>query len=144
MKKILALGLTIMLLLTSLLAACQSGTPKAPVSKQLDLDKLVTENMTLSQVNDLMSPALKSTYILYQAETITSSGTGDSKSWSVKVPKEGYAAGETGEYQVMFFHPEKSRTEFYTIFFKNNVCIGKAWFSGSYGLLIEQTLKGER
>jgi len=140
MKKILALALIVLVVMTGLLSAC-NGTPKAPVSKQLDLDKLVAENMTLSQVNDLMAPALKSTYILYQAESITSSGTG---SWSVKVPKGGFAAGETGEYQVMFFKPEKSRTEYFAIFFKANICIGKAWFSGSYGLLIEQTLKGER
>ncbi len=139
MKKAIALGLTLLLLGTSLLTAC-SGTPKAPVSTQFNLDKLVTENMTLDQVNALMKPSLQSTYVLYQAQSAVLSGG----SWAIKVPEGGFAAGVKGDYQVIFFNPEKSKSEYYAIFFKANVCIGKAWFDSRSGPLMEKVLKGEK
>ncbi|MDD5190817.1 MAG: hypothetical protein PHE50_07230 [Dehalococcoidales bacterium] len=140
MKKVLALGLTALVLITSLLVGC-SGTPKAPVSKQLDLDKLITENMTLDQVNALMKPALKDSYVLYQATTASLNAAG---SWAVKVPEGGFAAGKTGDYQVIYFNPEKGKTEYYAIFFKANVYIGKAWFNGSNGILMQNVLQGKK
>jgi hypothetical protein len=138
MRKILALGLTMMLLVTSLLVAC-SGTPKPPVSKQINLDKLVTENMTIEEVNALMTPALKATYTLYQASQVTQ----NVGAWAVNVPEGGFAPGVTADYQVMFFHPDKGRSEYYGIFFKNGLCLGTGWFGSSGGQLMEKVLKGQ-
>jgi hypothetical protein len=139
MKKLLVPGIVIVTILSLLLSGC-SGTPKAPVGKLLDLDKLVTENMTVDQVNALLKPALKQTGTLYQAESIELTAKGN---WIVDSKSGGFAAGEEGPYQVLFFTPVKVGTEYYLVFFKDNAVMAKVWFSAQYAPMIEKTLKGE-
>ena len=139
MKKLLVSGIVIVTILSLLLSGC-SSTPKAPVGKLLDLDELVTENMTVDQVNALLKPALKETSTLYQAESIELTAKGN---WIVDSKKGGFAAGEEGPYQVLFFTPAKAGTEYYLVFFKDNAVMAKVWFSAQYAPMIEKTLKGE-
>ena len=136
MKKLLVPGIVIVIILSLLLSGC-SSTPKAPVGKLLDLDELVTENMTVDQVNALLKPALKETSTLYQAESIELTAKGN---WIVDSKSGGFAAGEEGPYQVLFFIPAKAGTEYYLVFFKDNAVMDKVWFSAQYAPMIEKTL----
>lgn len=137
MKKI-ALGIGIVAILSLLLTGCE-GTPKAPVGKLLDLDKLVTENMSVEQVYALCKPDLKQTSTLYQAENIEMTSAGN---WKFYTKEGGYEEGETGVYQVLFFTPTKSGDNYYLVLFKDNAVTDKVWFSSQSATVIEKILKG--
>jgi len=122
------------------LAGCGGGTPTPPVKTLINLDKLVTVNMTVSQVYALMTPALKATSILYQADSITQTAKGN---WSVTTKQGGYGAGETGPYQALLFTPAKSGQDYYAVFFKADAVIAKSWFSPQGGVVIEAILQGK-
>ena len=139
MKKRLALNVVMMALLSLFLAACSGGTPKPPVSKLTDLDKLVTNNMTVDQVNTLLTPALKSTSQVYKASNVAEAADGG---WSLASKAGGYAAAETAPFQVMLFTPAKAGDKYFAIFFEGNAVIGKSWFDANGGLNIETLLKG--
>ena len=140
MKKLVAFGVALVVLVSVSLAACTGGTPKAPVKTLVNLDKLVAVNMTLDQVYALIAPSLKLTSVLYQAETIELTDKGN---WKVASKEGGYQAGEEGPYQALFFTPAKAGTEYYVVFFKDNIVMAKAWFSPQYGVVIEAMLKGQ-
>ena len=139
MKK-LAIGIIAAALLSTLLVGCSGGTPKPPVKTLVNLDKLVTVNMTVDQVYALMTPALKATSVLYQADSIQQTAKGN---WSVSTKQSGYAAGETGPYQALLFTPARAGNEYYIVFFKANVVMAKSWFSPQGGVVIEAILKGK-
>jgi len=139
MKKLLTSGIVIVTILSLLLGGC-SGTPKAPVGKLLDLDELVTENMTVDQVYVLLKPALKETSVLYQAESIKLTAKGN---WIVNSKPGGFAAGEVGAYQVLFFTPTKAGSNYYLVFFKDNAVMAKVWFASQNAFYIENELQGE-
>jgi hypothetical protein len=138
-KKLVLLGITIVTMLSMLLVGCQSGPPKPPVSKLLDLDELVAENMTLDQVYDLLKPELEQNSTLYQATNLELTATG---SWNVTSKQSGYDEGEVGPYQVLFFTPDKSGEDYYLVFFKENAVIGKAWFVPKTAAVFKAILKG--
>jgi hypothetical protein len=138
-KKLVLLGITIVTMLSMLLVGCQSGPPKPPVSKLLDLDELVTENMTLDQVYELLKPELKQTSTLYQATSLELSASG---AWEVKSKPYGYAEGEIGDYQVLFFTPDKSSEDYYLIFFKDYMVIDKDWFVPKLAAVFKAILEG--
>ncbi len=141
LKSLIALGMIVTTVFSLLLAACGGdGTPKPPVGKLIDLDKLVTNNMTVDQVNALLTPDLKGTAKLYQANTVQQSADG---SWVVTTKQGGFKTGETGPYQVLLFTPTKSGDKYYAVFFKANAIFGKSWFDPSGGAFIETLLKGE-
>ena len=140
MKKFMGLGVALFVIFAMVLAGCSSGTPTPPVKTLINLDKLVAINMTLDQVNAIMTPALKSTSILYQADVIQQTNTG---SWQVSTKQDGYAAGEQGAYQALFFTPTRAGDEYYIVFFKGNIVMAKAWFSPQNAVIIEALLKGE-
>jgi hypothetical protein len=140
-KKLMAPSIVITMVFSLLLVACgNSGPPVPPVSKMVDLDKLVANNMTVDQVNALLKPELKSTATLYQATTAQQSADG---SWVVTTKKGGFKTGETGPYQVLYFTPSKAGDKYYAVFFKANVVFGKSWFDLSGGAFIEKLLQGQ-
>jgi hypothetical protein len=138
-KKLVLLGITIVIMLSMLLVGCQSGPPKPPVSKLLDLDELVTENMTLDKVYDLLKPELAETSTLYQATSLELTEAGN---WKVTSKQNGYAEGEVGPFQVLFFTPDKSSEDYYLVFFKENAVIGKAWFIPKTAAVFKAILQG--
>jgi hypothetical protein len=95
--------------------------------------------MTLEQVYSMLTPALKGTSKFYQAQKAV---LGTSGSWTIASKKGGFATGETGPYQVLFFTPAKAGREYYAVFFKDNAVFGKTWFSYQYGIYVESILKG--
>lgn len=139
MRKALALGTTILVVVSALLVAC-GGTPKPPVSNLINLDKLVTDNMTIDQVDALMTTKLKATSMLYQAQSVVQTTDGN---WEVASKDGGFAPGETGAYQVILFAPAKGEDKYYAIFFKANVVMGKSWFDARGGVIIEKLLTGQ-
>jgi hypothetical protein len=139
MKKLLISGIVIVTILSLLLGGC-SGTPKAPVSNLVNLDKLVTENMTVDQVYALLKPALKETSTLYQAQSIELTTKGN---WILTSKQGGFAAGEVGPYQVLFFTPTKAGSNYYLVFFKDNAVMDKVWFASQHAFLIKNILEGE-
>jgi hypothetical protein len=139
MKKLLVLGIVIITILTLLLSGC-SGTPKAPVGKLLDLDELVTEHMTLDQVYALLKPELKDTSVLYQAQNIELTENGN---WKVVSKQDGFAAGEEGPYQVLFFTPAKAGADYFLVFFQNKAVMAKVWFASQHAVLIKNILLGD-
>jgi hypothetical protein len=139
MKKLILLGIAIVTMLSILLGGCQSGPPKPPVGKLTDLDKLVTENMTLNQVHELLKPELKENSTLYQATGLEVTAAG---AWKVTSEQYGYPEGEIGPYQVLFFTPDKSGEDYYLIFFKDYVVIGKDWFAPKLAAVFKSILQG--
>jgi hypothetical protein len=139
MKKLLMLVVAIVMMLSLFPVGCSGGTPKPPVSKLIDLDKLVTDNMTLDEVYVLLKPELKQTGTLYQAEIIENTAGG----WKIDTKDGGYAEGEEGPYQALFFKPVKSGAQSYMVVFRAKAVVGKAWFSGTNAFYIEKYLKGE-
>jgi len=139
MKKLMLLAIAIVTMLSTLLVGCQSGPPKPPVSKLVDLAELVTENMTLDQVYELLKPELKQTSILYQATSLELTAAGN---WKLTSLQAGYAEGEVGPYQVLFFTPEESGENYYLVFFKENVVIGKDWFTPKLAAVFKGILRG--
>ncbi len=139
-KALVLLGTAVLMVLSASLAACSGGTPKPPVKKLLDLDKLVMENMTLDQVNILMTPTLNQTGTLYPATRVEKSAKGN---WIVQYKEENVKQGETAPFQVLFFPPSKAvPNKYYAIFLKGNMVIGKSWFDLQGGAVIESDLKG--
>jgi hypothetical protein len=138
MKKWFVPGVVAVALLTTLLpAGCSGGS----TGKYLSLEKKIADNMTLEQVNALLSPDLKQASILYQTEKIELTPKG---SWVVTSKEGGYKTGETGPYQVLFFTPAKAGEQYLMVFFKNNVTVGKSWFTSQGAVIIEKILKGEK
>jgi hypothetical protein len=138
MKKYFTPLIAIVLVLT-MLVGC-SGTPKPPVGNLEDLDELVMLNMTLDQVYALMKPELRQTATLYQAESITQNPANGN--WIVSNKPGGFAAGEIGPYQGLWFTPTKAGSEYYMIVFKDDVVTGKAFFAPTNAFYVEQYLKG--
>jgi len=139
MKKLLILTIAITTMFSLLMVGCgSSGPPKPPVSKLIDLDELVTDNMTLDQVYALMKPVLKGTSTLYQATKVALTDAG----WTVGSKEGGFAATEVGTYQVLFFKPAETGDEYYMVFFKDNAVMGKSWFTYQNAYFMEQILKG--
>jgi hypothetical protein len=140
-KKLTGLSVAVMILLGVSLAACRGGgTPKAPISKLVDLDKLVTTGMSITQVSALAKTELIGTSKTYQASTAQQGSDG---SWAVTTKQYGYKTGETGPYQVLLFSPSKSTTKYYAVFFKDNSSIGKCWFDSQGGGFLESLLQGK-
>lgn len=139
MKKLLIPVLAIILAMPFILAACNS-TPKAPVSKLLDLNKLVVEDMTISQVEALCKTELKDTGILYQVEKIELTTSGN---WRISSKEGGFTEGEEGAYQAYFFTPTKTGDDYYAVFFEDGKVIDTAWFTTQSAYLMEKILKGE-
>jgi hypothetical protein len=140
MRKFVALKVALFVLFAVVMAGCSSGTPTPPVNTLVKLDKLVAISMTQDQVNALMTPTLKSTSVLYQADVIQQAANGN---WAVSAKQGGYAAGEQGAYQALFFTPTRAGDEYYAVFFKGNIVMAKAWFSPQNAVVIEALLKGE-
>lgn len=141
MKKLVTVGMVLVATLSLMLAGCTGGgTPKAPVKTLLNLDKLVTVNMTVDQVNALMTPALKLTGVLYQADKIEQGNTG----WAVSTKEGGYKAGEQGPFQALFFTPTKAGDNYLVIFLKGNAVMAKAWFVPQAAVIIEALLQGKK
>ena len=136
MKKLMVLGVAIITVLSMLLVGCESGPPKPPVSKLLDLDELVATDMTLDEVYALVKPELKNTSTLYQAAGLELTATG---SWKVTSLEKGETVGD---YQVLFFPPAKSGEDYLLVFFKENVVIGKAWFLSKAAAVMKAVLQG--
>lgn len=139
MKKV-AIGAAVVVFLSLVLTGCTGGTPKPPVKTLTNLDKLVEINMTTDQVYALMTTALKSTSVLYQADVIQQTDKGN---WKVSTKDGGYKTGEQGAYQALFFTPAKSGDQYYVVFFKSNIVMAKVWFSPQGGVIIEALLKGQ-
>ncbi len=141
MKRALCAGiLTLTIALMTLVGCGGGGTPVPPVSKLIDLDKLVMNGQIITQVQALMTPALQGTVTLYQAQTIELTGKGN---WTVISKEGGFKAGETGPFQALWFQPEKTSSKSYGVFFKENVVIGKAWFDSRNAAIIEALLQGK-
>lgn len=140
MKEPVAIGIALVVLLSVVLTGCDGGTPTPPVKTLINLDKLVTINMTLDQVYALMTSALKSTSVLYQADLIQQTDKGN---WKVSTKQGGYGAGEQGAYQALFFTPARAGDEYYVVFFKSDIVMAKAWFSPQGAVVIEAILKGQ-
>jgi len=133
--------LAVLVVSTMLLVAC-SGTPTPPVKKLIDLDKLVTNNMTLDQVRAIMTPQLQITGTIYPATRVELQSDG---SWVINYRESDLAAGETPQYKVYLFPPSSAvPNNYFTIFFKNDVVFGKSWFDLQGGIVAESNLKGTK
>ncbi|MDP2918808.1 MAG: hypothetical protein Q8O43_01115 [Dehalococcoidia bacterium] len=108
------------------------------LGKLLDLDKKVTENMSIDQVNAMLTPDLKRVSILYQAENI---GRSD-KGWRVTSKEGGFKPGEKGAYQVLIIKPTAPGSKHYIVFFKGDATMGKSWFNSQASGVIERILQG--
>ena len=139
MKKIWVPIIAIIAVISIILTGCNS-TPEPPVSKLLHLDELVTEGMSISQVDALCKPALRQTGTLYQAESVEFTAKGN---WKVTSKEGGFEEGEEGPYQALFFTPTKEGTDYFVVFFKDGKVMDKAWFAQQGAYLIEKILKGE-
>ena len=134
------MGLAVLMMFTTLLVACSGGTPTPPVKKLVDLDKLVANNMTLSQLNTLMTPALKLTGTIYPATRVEKATDG---SWIVMNKASDIKPGETAPFQVFLFPPAKATpNNYYAVFFKGDLIIGKAWFDRQGGAVALSYLTG--
>jgi hypothetical protein len=138
MRRVLIPVVVLLTVLSILLAGC-GGTPKPPVKNALNLEKLVTNGQSVEQVYALMTPALKDTSVLYQAMNVENTTAG----WVISSKVGGFAAGEPGDFQVLYFGPVKSGGQSFVIFFKANAVIGKTWFSAQSSAIIENILQGK-
>jgi len=132
------MGLVVVSIMCLSLAGCE-GTPVPPVDTAEDLAQLVENDMTLSQVYDLMSPELKGEAIEYQAIDIEQKADG---SWGFTGQEGGITEDTDAPCLAIVFEPEDIAAEYYLIFLKNESVIGGGWFPYQSAVTIQKTLEG--
>jgi len=138
MKKNGVLVVIVVLLMCLLLAGCES-IPVPPVDTADDLAQLIENDMTLTQVYDLMTSQLKDAAIEYPAIDIKQKEDG---SWAFTGQEGGIAEDTDAPCLAMIWEPEDITTEYYIIFLKNEVVIGSGWFPYQSAATIQKTLEG--
>ena len=128
----------ILLIMCLSLVGC-GGTPVPPVDTAKNIAKLIEKDMTLNQVDDLMSIKLRDTTTLYPARSIEQKADGN---WVFTSKEGGFAEGEEVPFHVLVFTPDPVGADYYMVFFENESVIGTAWFTAPDAATIQSTLEG--
>ena len=121
--------LTILLLPLLLISACGETTTPQSVPQLADtaedLELQVSNDMTLDQVYNIMTPDLRNQSIIYPAQNIVRQSDGK---WQFTA-KEGGSPGDIdAPFQVLIFIPSPIGDPYYMIFFDNEKVFHHAWF----------------
>jgi len=140
MKSKMLMGIVAVALMCVTLVGCIGGTPTPPVSKVEHVAELVVEDMTLDDVYDLMTTELKSTTVLYPAQSLELRLSGN---WKVAGKEGGFEEGEEAPFQVLMLVPQVADKDYYIVFFEGENVIGNNWFDVVGAGFIEDLLTGK-
>ena len=123
--KLIGIIAGVIIVIVIIAALASPPTSVSPANSAEQLDTLVSNDMILQDVYDLMSSDLQNKATRFPALSIEEISEGN---WHF-IPKDNAEPGDTdAPYFVLGIPPEQYTDEFFMLFFYNNQLFDKAWF----------------